>query len=95
MSRLESVGAMSEAGGTEVIEQELIAILCSVLDAEPDEFDSGTRIAGHANWDSMGSLEVMVQIENAFAVRLDLRAYHAVRTVAELVTLVRTASKSG
>ncbi|MEV3967185.1 acyl carrier protein [Streptomyces sp. NPDC050698] len=62
--------------------------LCSILDAEPEDFTTGTRVVAHEKWDSLNSLETMVAIESAFRVRLDLRDYHATRTVGDLVELV-------
>jgi acyl carrier protein len=70
------------------IEAEIVEILCSILDAEPEEFTSDTRVVAHEKWDSLNSLETMVAIETAFRVRLDLREYHATRTVGDLVRLV-------
>lgn len=43
-------------------------------------------IAAHA-WDSMTSLEVLAQLESRLGVEVDLRSYHAVRTVDELILL--------
>jgi acyl carrier protein len=44
-------------------------------------------LAAH-HWDSMTSLEALAQLESLFGLELDLRSFHAVRTVDELVGLV-------
>ncbi|MET7801961.1 acyl carrier protein [Streptomyces decoyicus] len=69
-------------------ERAIISVLCSVPDAEPGDFSQDTRVVAHSQWDSLNSLETMVAIEGALGVRLDLRAYHACRTVGDLVSLV-------
>ncbi|MEV0243334.1 acyl carrier protein [Streptomyces sp. NPDC050674] len=73
---------------SEDIESRIVETLCSILDAEPEDFITETRVVAHDKWDSLNSLETMVAIESAFRVRLDLRDYHATRTVGDLVELV-------
>jgi acyl carrier protein len=66
----------------------VLAILAEVLQEPVISFVDHPQLGAHECWDSMGSLEVLCQLEGQFGVRLDLRGYHAVRTVYELVTLI-------
>lgn len=43
------------------------------------------------DWDSVTSLEVLSRLESRAGVTLDLRAYHAARTVDDLIALVAAA----
>jgi len=47
-------------------------------------------LAAH-DWDSLTSLFALARLEGRFAITLDLRAFHAARTVADLVRLVALA----
>ena len=69
------------------IEESVLAIVGDVLDrpvaalrAEPDLATNG--------WDSLAALDALAQIESAWGIRLDLRPYHAVHEVGELVELI-------
>ena len=44
-------------------------------------------LAAH-EWDSTSSLDALSQLETGLGVRVDLRAFHAARTVADVVDLV-------
>lgn len=62
-------------------------IVADVLDEPVDAMDANPVLAAHA-WDSRVSLEALAQLEAAFAVTVDLRSFHAARTVDDLVDLV-------
>jgi acyl carrier protein len=65
--------------------------LCDVLKEPVDDLRARPVLAVH-DWDSLASLEVLSQLESRLAVTLDLRAYHAARTVTDLIDLVATAA---
>ncbi|WP_066954647.1 acyl carrier protein [Streptomyces lushanensis] len=69
------------------IEEPVIGIIAEVVGADPAEITGDTALAA-LGWDSMNSIEALVRMESTFAVSLDLRSFHAVYTVAEMVALV-------
>ena len=80
-------------GATPVIEAAVLRIVTAVLDESAAAFHHQPVLAAH-EWDSLASLEAFSQLEGEFGVRLDLRAFHACRTVGDLAELVATAVDS-
>lgn len=68
----------------------VLAAVSDVLNEPVDGLRSEPVLAAH-RWTSMASLEVLAQLEDQLGIELDLRAFHAVRTVDGLVELARTA----
>ncbi len=62
-------------------------IVAEVLDEPVGALDENPILAAH-EWDSLASLEALAQLESEFAVSLDLRSFHAARTVDDMVDLV-------
>lgn len=62
-------------------------IVAEVLDEPVSAMDANPVLAAH-EWDSRVSLEALAQLEAAFVVTVDLRSFHAARTVDDLVDLV-------
>ncbi len=71
----------------------VVQIVSEALEVPAQALRTQPVLAAHA-WDSLSSLEALCQLEQRFAISLDLRAYHATRTVDELVELV-TAGRTG
>jgi acyl carrier protein len=71
----------------------VLTILGDVLRESPNELRAQPVLAAH-EWDSIATLEALSQLESRFAVTLDLRAYHAARTIEDLTELVATAVAS-
>jgi acyl carrier protein len=65
----------------------VLLVLSDVL-AEPVEDLLAEPLLGEHAWDSLASLEALVQIEQRLDVALDLRDYHAARAIDDLVELV-------
>ncbi|MDH6123006.1 acyl carrier protein [Kitasatospora sp. GAS204B] len=76
------MGNTVDSVGAEVLE-----VLGEVLSQDPEALRAQPVLAGY-DWDSLASLEALAQLESAFGVRLDLRAFQAVRTVEEMAALV-------
>lgn len=75
-------------------EPRVLRILSGILEVPADELRARPTLAAH-QWDSLNSLEVLCQLESQFAIRLDLRAFGASRTIGDLVALVSsTAAKA-
>jgi acyl carrier protein len=72
----------------------VLAVLGDVL-AEPVAALRARPLLGVHAWDSVASLEALVQLEQRLAVSLDLRRYHAARTVDDLVELIRATRENG
>jgi acyl carrier protein len=69
------------------VEATILDILSDALDEPVDDLRSNRVLAAH-EWDSITSLLSLAQLESQFGVTLDLRSYHAARTVDDLVNLV-------
>ncbi|MCC8250179.1 acyl carrier protein [Saccharothrix luteola] len=73
------------------VEQSVLEILAGALDVSVDVLRDEPVLARH-EWDSISSLDALAQLENRLDVTLDLRAFHAARTVEDVVALVRPTS---
>lgn len=67
----------------------VIDVLAEVLEVPADTLTADTALGEMENWDSMAALETLTQLESRLGIRLDLRSYHTVRTVGDLVALAQ------
>lgn len=67
----------------------VIDVLAEVLEVPADTLTADTALGEVENWDSMAALETLTQLESRLGIRLDLRSYHTVRTVGDLVALAQ------
>lgn len=74
---------MSDVTGT------LVGLVERVI--EKPDISPASKFQGLDNWTSLAALRLLTDIENAFGVQLDLRAYLAVTDVGQLSDLVSTA----
>jgi len=81
---------MNETIPAASIKNTILAVLSDVL-AEPVKALRAEPVLGVHAWDSLASLEALVQIEKRLDVALDLRPYHAAREIDDLVQLVEAA----
>jgi acyl carrier protein len=65
----------------------VLDIIGNALNEPLDDLRACPVLAAH-DWDSLASLEALAQFEYRFGITLDLRAFHAVRTVDQMVDLV-------
>ena len=65
----------------------VLGVLSGVLDISVDDLLTQPVLAAH-EWDSISSLEAFAALERQFGIEIDLRAFHASRTVDDLVRLV-------
>lgn len=72
------------------VEQTVLGILSGVLDETVEDLRARPVLASH-EWDSISSLDALSQLESTLDVTLDLRAFHAARTVDDIVALVTPA----
>ena len=71
----------------------VLEILALVLDEPAHALTTQPVLAAH-DWDSLASLEALAQLESRFAINLDLRSFHAARTVDDMVGLVESALRA-
>jgi len=71
------------------VESTVLAVLEDVLGEPAASLRAQPVLAAH-DWNSVASLEVLAQLESRLGVVLDLRSYHGVRTLDDLVRLVET-----
>lgn len=69
------------------VEATVLDILSEALDESVEDLRSRRVLAAY-EWDSITTLMTLSQLESRFGVTLDLRSYHAARTVDDLVDLV-------
>jgi acyl carrier protein len=86
---------IADLNDTAELEAVVLTTLSGVLNEPVGDLRAQPVLAAH-EWDSLASLEVLSQLESQLGVTLDLRAYHATRTVEDLTCLVAAsvASKS-
>jgi acyl carrier protein len=65
----------------------VVGVLADVLETEPEELTPDAELASFGNWDSMAALEVLMQLESQFRLKLNLQNYNELRTVGELIGL--------
>jgi acyl carrier protein len=70
------------------LEAVVVGILSDVLEEQPQAFRDQPRLGAYEKWDSMRTLDVLGQLEEQLAVRLNLRDFHRANTVDDLVALV-------
>ena len=80
--------------GAASVEATILDILGDALEEPVDSLRANPVLAAH-EWDSLTSLLTLSQLERNFGVTLDLRAYHAARTVGDLVSLILDHSPQG
>jgi acyl carrier protein len=72
------------------VDTAVLDIVSTVLN-EPVAGLRAQPVLASYDWDSLASLEVLSQLENRLGVTLDLRRYHNVRTLENLIDLVAAA----
>jgi acyl carrier protein len=70
------------------VAETVLGILSGVLDETVDDLRARPVLATH-EWDSISSLDALSQLESKLGVTLDLRAFHAARTVDDIIALVQ------
>ena len=76
------------------VEATILDILSETLDESVGDLRSHRVLAAY-EWDSITSLLSLAQLESQFGVTLDLRSYHAARTVDDLVNLIVNHTSQG
>lgn len=77
----------------DAVQRITLAVLSEALHVPVAQLVTEPVLATH-DWDSLASLFSLAQLESEFGVALDLRSFHAARTVGDLVALITAASTS-
>jgi acyl carrier protein len=77
----------TDPGSAASVEAIVLDILADALNESVDNLRRQRVLAAH-DWDSMTTLLTLAQLESRFGITVDLRAYHATRTVDDLISLV-------
>jgi acyl carrier protein len=77
-------------GDSVTVKATVLEILSDVLTESAEDLLAQPVLAVH-EWDSLNTLEALVQIESRFGITLDLRSYHAAREIDNLVDLILAA----
>lgn len=75
---------------TSSVETTVLDVVGEVLRKPVDVLLASPVLAGH-DWDSVASLEVLSQLESRLGITLDLRTYHAARTLPDLIGIATAA----
>jgi acyl carrier protein len=67
--------------------ERVVQIVAGIIGEPPGSLLTQPVLAAH-EWDSLSSLEALAQIEQEFAISLDLRRFHAALTIDDLVNLI-------
>jgi acyl carrier protein len=73
---------------------DVIRLLSDTLDLRPEEVTRDTSASSTPNWDSLGHLNVMLAIEQAFGVRLTPEQTERMTSVADICEVLRGLSGS-
>lgn len=71
----------------EEVGDRVLEVISDVLGRPVEALKEYPVLATH-DWDSLASLEALAQLESWFGIRLELRDFHAARTVDDMTALV-------
>jgi acyl carrier protein len=74
---------------------ELVEVISAVTDAPAGTLSGSSRFDELDNWSSLAALRLLTAVEDAFGVRLNLRAYLATETVDGLARMIATGPTGG
>ncbi|MFE2989881.1 acyl carrier protein [Streptomyces sp. NPDC059262] len=74
---------------------ELVRVISAVTDAPAGTLTGASRFDELDNWSSLAALRLLTAVEDAFGVRLNLRAYLATETVDGLARMIATGPTGG
>jgi acyl carrier protein len=80
----------SEMSNRDSVKATVLEILSDVVTESVDDLLAQPVLAVH-EWDSLATLEALVQFESKFGITLDLRSYHGAREINNLVDLILAA----
>ena len=64
-------------------------LIQKVFEIDKDQLRSEAIIEDVLNWDSYMIMNLLVEIENEYHVKIDLNALFEIRTVGELISLIK------
>ena len=70
-----------------VIKNVVLEVISSILNVPEKVLQDNPILTTH-QWDSIISLDALIQLENKFKIKFDLRKFHAVRTIDDIAELI-------
>lgn len=74
---------------TAAVHPKLVAILCDILDLEPDQIRPDLHCDEVESWDSLNALRIVTAVEEAFQVRLAMSEIQEIHAVGDLNALLQ------
>jgi acyl carrier protein len=70
-------------------ENDVIAVLTDTLELGAEALDGHFRLEDLPDWDSVGALRLLVSLEEALGVRIDLTRFMAAVTVDDIINVAK------
>ncbi|MFD3559253.1 acyl carrier protein [Streptomyces sp. NPDC058686] len=86
---------MTDPTTTDTHTAELVRVISDVTDAPASTLTGASRFDELDNWSSLAALRLLTAVEDAFGVRLNLRAYLATETVDGLARMIEAGISGG
>ncbi|MEU8485562.1 MULTISPECIES: acyl carrier protein [unclassified Streptomyces] len=86
---------MTDPTTTDTHTAELVRVISDVTDAPAGTLTGASRFDELDNWSSLAALRLLTAVEDAFGVRLNLRAYLATETVDGLARMIEAGISGG
>jgi acyl carrier protein len=80
-------------GARPMTQDDVKRMIASALGLPPDAIDDDTRAGDIEEWDSMGTMSILVMLDSDFGVRLAPNETAATESVAGILRLLRMAGK--
>lgn len=74
---------------TPCVHPKLVAILCDILDLEPDQIRPDLHCDEVESWDLLNSLRIVTAVEETFQVRLAMSEIQEIHSVGDLNALLQ------
>ena len=69
--------------------QELLAKLAETLSVEPERLSSNSRAGDIEEWDSMGTMSILLMLAREFKITVDANEADALQSVAGIIDVLR------
>jgi len=69
---------------TPTVHPKLVAILCDILDLEPENIRPDLHCDDVESWDSLNGLRIVTAVEETFSIRLAMSEIQAIHSVGDL-----------
>jgi len=74
------------------VEEKVISIICDQLDTPRDDISTGSALVDDLNADSLDVVELVMELEDNFDVKIPDEDYDKIRTVGDVVSYIEARS---